>query len=199
MERIDLLDVTFLIPVRIDSPERKENLFLVLEFIKNNFGTTIMVLEVDKKEQISSHLIDRKFFIEDHDPIFHRTKYLNQLTEASTTPIIAIWDIDVLLGSKQLIESVNMLRNNETDMVFPYDGRFYKIYPVLVNLYKSTRNIKVFKENIGKLYLMYGNCSVGGTFIVDKSTYCKAGMENEYFHGWGPEDTERVKRWEILD
>jgi len=34
--------------------------------------------------------------------------------------------------------------------------------------------------------------------MVNKQKYTEAGMENENFFAWGPEDQERVKRWEIL-
>jgi predicted glycosyltransferase involved in capsule biosynthesis len=47
--------------------------------------------------------------------------------------------------------------------------------------------------------LMHGYHSVGGAFIVNKEKYIKAGGENENFYGWGPEDTERIKRMEIMN
>ena len=40
--------------------------------------------------------------------------------------------------------------------------------------------------------------SVGGAFLVNRVSYMEAGMENERFYGWGPEDVERVVRWDTL-
>lgn len=197
--KIDLTDVSFLIPVRIDSQERMENLTMVMEFIKTHFDTNIIVLEADQKEQVHHSCIDKKIFIEDLDPVFYRTKYLNRMTRDSLTSFLAIWDTDVLLNPLQIKESVDLLRSDEADMVFPYDGNFYNTPPLLVEMYKCIKKMEVFEENIGKIYLMHGNQSVGGAFLVNKNKYCEAGMENENFYGWGPEDYERVKRWEIFE
>lgn len=197
--KIDLKDVSFLIPVRIDSPKRMENLKMVLGFIKRNFDTNITVLEADTKENILDSNIDNKIFIEDHDPVFHRTKYINQMTRHSSIPFLAIWDTDVLLNHQQIVDSVRLLRSENADMVFPYDGNFFNTPPLLVEMYKSIKKIEVFEKNIDKLNLMFGSQAVGGAFLVNKRRYCEAGMENENFYGWGPEDYERVKRWEIFE
>ncbi len=194
----DCSDVTFLIPARIDSTDRLENLKLVLEFVKKHFDTNIIVLEADKKEQIHHPLIDRKIFIEDHDPVFHRTKYLNQMTRESSTLYIAIWDTDVLVSSMQIELALEQLRSEEADMIFPYDGRFYFTSVMFRQLYKKHKAMDVFEQNQDKFSLPAGHYSVGGAFMVKRDAYINAGMENENFYGWGPEDVERVKRWEIL-
>jgi predicted glycosyltransferase involved in capsule biosynthesis len=176
-----------------------ENLNLILEFIKNNFKTNIIVLEADKQEHVCSQLIDIKIYVEDLDIVFHRTKYLNQMVRISTTPYLAIWDTDVILASDQIIEAVQILRDNKAQMVFPYDGNFYQVNHLIKNLYLQKRDISILVDNIWRLDLMHGSYFVGGAFIVNKTDYKNAGMENENFYGWGPEDTERVKRWEILE
>ncbi len=196
-EKIDLRDVTFLIPVRIDSEDRMINLKLVIEFIKQHFETKIIVLEADNEEQFFNDLIDKKF-VDDDNPVFHRTHYINQLTKLSKSPFIAIWDTDVLILPSQIIEAVNLLRTDKADMVFPYDGRFYNTPALIRDIYKNKKTFDVFVKNIDKFKLAYGTFSVGGAFIVNRKEYIKAGMENEKFNGWGPEDIERVKRWEIL-
>lgn len=198
MNKIDLTDVTFVIPVRIDSQERLENLTLVLEFIKDHFDTTIMVLEADKQEQVFLRGIDNKIFIKDSAPVFHRTKYLNKMMRKAQTPYLAVWDTDVILLPAQMEEAVRLLRDHKADMVYPYDGRFYNVPGIIKNIYLNIRDINALTENVGKMNLMYGSHSVGGAFMVNKKAYEKAGMENESFYGWGPEDVERTKRMEIL-
>lgn len=198
MNKYDLTDITFLIPVRIDSTDRISNLHLVIEYIKNHFDTAIFVLEADVKEYVYHKLIDRKIFIKDQNSVFHRTKYLNKLTEISNTPIIAIWDTDILISPNQILEAVNLLRRKWFEMILPYDGRFYNTPALIKELFKSHRNLDVFTNNIGKFPLAYGAFSVGGAFIVNRKDYIMAGKENEKFFGWGPEDMERVKRWDIL-
>ncbi len=191
-------DVTFLIPIRADSPERQENLYLVLTFIKQHFDTLIIVLEADKMEQVHHPLIDQKLFVEDHDPVFHRTKYLNQMIRESSTPYLAIWDTDVLVPSPQIELALSQLREGIADMIFPYDGHFYSTSAFFKQLYQQQKTMDVFELNRGKFLLPAGRHSVGGAFMVNREAYLNAGMENENFYGWGAEDVERVKRWEIL-
>ena len=45
--KIDFSDVTFLIPVRVDSVIRIENLMATIRFLQRNFHTNIIVLEAD--------------------------------------------------------------------------------------------------------------------------------------------------------
>ena len=44
---IDLSDCTFIIPLKIDSPERERNIELILSYLTTNFITTIVVTEAD--------------------------------------------------------------------------------------------------------------------------------------------------------
>ena len=53
--RTDLSDVTFLIPLRVDSIERKENTDVLINYIFKHFITFIIVLESD---------LTRKYFSE---------------------------------------------------------------------------------------------------------------------------------------
>lgn len=198
MNKLNFKDTSFLIPVRIDSEERLTNLLLVIEFIKMHFDTTILVLEADKNEMVKHSLIDHKIFIEDHNVVFYRTRYLNQMTKESKTPFLAIWDSDVLVCHKQLESSIEILRNKKASMVFPYSGTMYNIPEPIRKLYITKMNMDILHLNIEKFKPMYGHFSVGGAFLVNKKAYMEAGMENEQFYGWGPEDIERVKRWEIL-
>lgn len=123
---------------------------------------------------------------------------MNQITTESDTKFLAIWDTDVLPAYKQIAESVIMLRQNKAEMVFPYDGRFYKVPGIIKNMYKEKRDFNVITKNQGKFGLYYWHYFVGGAFIVNRKSYIESGMENENFYGWGPEDEERVKLWEIL-
>lgn len=79
--KINLSDVTFIIPVRIDSVVRLENLLLTIKNLESNFVTHIEIIEASSynngliKSLLSKDICYR--FIEDKDPIFHRTKYIN--------------------------------------------------------------------------------------------------------------------------
>jgi predicted glycosyltransferase involved in capsule biosynthesis len=198
MKKIDLEDVSFLIPVRIDSKERFENINWIIEFIWKYFNTTIIVLEADETERFHNSLVSRKIFVKDHDRVFHRTKYINKMIRESTTDLIAVWDTDVFADYKQILKAVTILRQEKIEIVFPFDGRFFRVPQVIRTIYKETKDFNILVKNQEKFLLYYWHHFVGGAFIVNRKAYIESGMENENFYGWGPEDEERVKRREIL-
>lgn len=201
--KINLKDLTFLIPVRIDSIERLENLLVVTNFLMENLDTHICVLEAFSRNTGILHTLlhpdIEHMFIQDEHPIFHRTHYLNVLTRKATTPYIAIWDSDAMVFPEQILRSVEHLRKKTAPFVFPYDGRFLDTTQPVRDLYCASKNAEDLKNNISRMYPYFGWGACGGGFLADKEIYCSAGMENENFFGWGIEDGERVKRWEILN
>jgi hypothetical protein len=199
MEKINFKDVTFLIPVRIDCPERMENLQLTVQFILTWFNTHIMILEADDREQI--HISDgiTKLFVKDQDPVFHRTRYLNQMTKSVLTPFLAVWDADVIGIPAQIEGGLTLLREKKADMVFPYNKYFYAVPEFIKQLYINKKCQPEFLDKTKEyMHHMHGDWSVGGAFIVNRVSYIEAGMENEHFYGWGPEDSERYVRWDTL-
>jgi len=205
--KYNLGDVTFVIPVRIDSIIRLENLLLTLENLKSNFVTNIVVVEASYYDNgILKQLFNNSithFFIEDKDPIFHRTKHLNTISRNVNTNIIGIWDADVILENSQIIRAIQQLRNGHCDFAYPYDGRFFDTSEIIRNHYLLYRNINFLKNNISKMNLLYstmkeGN-SLGGAFFINTEKYKFSGLENEIFYGWGIEDRERYQRWLILN
>jgi len=200
--RTDLPDVTFLVPLRIDSTERKENIDTLIKYTFKHFETNLIVLEADSAQKYFPEFNPEGFnyeFVEDTNSVFHRTKWINHLISMAETPYVAIWDTDAVAPPEQIITGVEKLRNKEDIPCFPYDGRFYSCDKVSCDIFKKYLNIEILTGRIPVMRLMHGYHSVGGAFIVNKEEYKKAGGENENFYGWGPEDTERVKRLEIMD
>lgn len=200
-ENID--DVTFLIPIRIDSLERFENIIAIVNHIYNRFTTNIIILEADVD---NNGLLKKKLpeeikivFIKDEDLTFHRTKYINNLVAHTSTPFIAVWDADVVVHPKQMLLAVESLRSNGHDFIFPYDGRFTDTGVIYRKIFLESDNINLLEENSSGMFRPYNNSACGGGFFANRDSYIKVGMENENFYGWGPEDGERLRRWRILD
>lgn len=196
--------ISFVIPVRIDSSERARNLDLVIEQLLSLecfIDIEIRILEADELPhyvlKVNSNRIYKKF-VKDTSPIFHRTKYLNQLISEAPGSIVGIWDTDVLIPQNQILQAIDVIKNGNAIMSFPYDGRFYMLPPEESKLFSKGTIIEDFCENINKYPLPYGPNSVGGAFLVNKEIYMSNGGENQNFYGWGPEDAERCKRMEIL-
>lgn len=200
--KTDLTDFTFLMPLRIDSSQRKENADTSINFILRHFNTTFIVVEGDESRkyfpdfQTDNFLYD---FIVDKNVFFHKTKYINRLIELAGTRFIAVWDADAIVPPDQILESAEVLRRRETIMSIPYDGRVFVCDQYLSELFKKVPGIEFLLKLAPSLPLMYGYHSTGGAFIADKEKYLETGGENENFLGWGPEDVERVKRMEVLN
>lgn len=200
--KTNIEDVTFLIPVRIDSKIRLENLIMVVEFLFGHFKTHVHILEADA---YNSHLLKPLLpegvsvtFIEDHDPVFHRTRYINRMTKKCKTPYQAVWDTDVIVAPGQIIQSIQCLREKEAQFVYPYEDKFLEISEILRELYLKTRNLDLFLNNTGKMKELYLPNPVGGGFFADRQAYIASGLENETFYGWGREDGDRLNRWNVL-
>lgn len=190
-------DLTIVIPVRIDSKERLRNLEFLLSDLQKYYGLKVIVLEAD----IVSHLGDyegvRRVFINDTNPLFHRTKYINILTKLADTKYIGVWDSDVVVPVAQFDSALETLRSGTADMVYPYDGRFYNVYGETMQNFLDFKDETVLIDNHDKHHLVFGHHSCGGAFMVNREAYVTAGGENERFTAWGAEDLERFKRWEI--
>ncbi len=200
--KTDLHDVTFVVPLRIDSAERKENIDTLVRYTFDHFKTNFIVLEADSVQKYHPEFTPDKFhyeFIADNDEVFHRTKWINRLISMADTPYVAVWDADAIAPYEQILESLQKLIKKEAVMSFPYDGRFYSCDKVSCVLFKEYLNIQILLKRIPVMRLMHGYHSVGGAYLVNKEEYLKAGGENENIYGWGPEDNERVKRMEILN
>ena len=196
-----LTDVTFVIPVRIDSPERSRNMDILVDFFIRHFDSTVLVLEADSHQRYvtkNNNSRIRYFFEEDRHPIFQRTLYLNHLYREVNTSMTAGWDADILVTPEQIVNTVKQIRTGNATMGLAYDGHAYQTPPELINLYNETQNLEVLIQKTEKFKPMNADLSVGGAFIFNTEKYLQAGGENEFFLGWGPEDIERVKRIEIL-
>lgn len=197
-------DITFFIPVRLDTICRLENLLMAIRQITKYFDTNILVLEAASyQNKLLPKLLGRNIkycFVQDTDAVFHRTKYINQAVKNMiNTSLIAIWDADVVLPASQIYAAIESLRNKTADVAFPYDGTFLDTSFILREAFIEVgQRVSFLLQNQEKMNTIYGPCMCGGGFLVSKEKYMYSGLENEQFYGWGCEDTERTERWRTL-
>jgi len=186
-------DVTIIIPLRIDSQEREDNLNAVIRFFINETDVRIIILEADDTPKFIKNENERieYCFYTDNKELFHRTHYINMLLKKAKTPIVGVWDTDVLFPISQIEEACMQIKKGAS-LSFPYDGNFIYLHE------DFSKEIREDFNQIEKYKSIRGVHSVGGAFFVDREKYLKCGGENENFYAWGPEDIERVKRLEIL-
>lgn len=195
-----MLTTCFII-VKLDSIERLNNVLSVIYYIKNNCVCDIVLLEFSN---IRSTILESQlpqsinyFFIEDNDPILHRTYYINQMVIKTTTPFVAIWDADIVIAPAQIKEALELLKKGEADFVYPYE-KFLDTTPIIRNLFIEDGKIETLEQNQKKMKEMYAPEPLGGVFFANRDAYIKSGIENEDFYGWGMEDGERFYRWQRL-
>ncbi len=201
--KYDFSDVTFLIPVRVDSIYRLENLQLCVHFLQRYFNTGIKVLEADK---YNNHIIEKLLpdidylFVKDMDDIYHRTKYQNLLVENVQTPYISIWEADILAYPKRMVEAVEQLRAGNADVAYPYNGVALDTSFLLREYYAKTRDLSVLQNNTRLMNALYDKTDLpGGAIFYNRKAYIDGGKDDEQFYGWGNEDFERHIRWETLE
>ena len=128
----DLKDVTFIIPLQIETDDRLRNIILTTSFLLNTFDTNVIVKEVDEEpifQQWALPAIKRivgdtsglNYIFEKHnrnDDAFHRTKVLNEMVLLADTKIVVNYDSDIILPVSSYLEAVEKLKT--CDVVYPY-------------------------------------------------------------------------------
>ena len=197
--KTNLEDLTFLMPLKVDSVIRIENLLAVICYLQRHIQSNFVVLEVGSYNNgLLKKLLNKEVkytFIEDKDPIFHRTKYRNIMVKEVETRFLAVWDVDVLVDKRQIIDAMEKLRQGVADMAYPCNGRCYDTSEIIRALYIRKPQMKILDRNRERMNLLYGENVKGGAFLANTEKYRLSGMENENFYGWGPEDFERYYRW----
>lgn len=196
--KYDLMDVTFTIPVRVDSPERARNIETVVKYLNNYFHTNIIIGEESSAPILHNltHFGCEYIHYQTNDPMMRRTHILNQLAKLATTDIIVNYDTDVILSLPQYINSAKLISAGGADMVYPYDGNFYAVEDQGdIDRFVSTLSIDAISSD--KLRLIRSD-SVGGAIFWNKASFISGGMENENFVSWGFEDDERLVRFKTL-
>lgn len=98
--KYDMDDLAVLIPVRVESLVRLENLLSVVRYLQTHFSLDIKVWEADAfNNQFLERLLppDVEYkFIQDEDPVFYRTRYINDMVVDTQKKFVAIWDADVV-------------------------------------------------------------------------------------------------------
>lgn len=198
--RIKLDSVSFLLPVRIDSDDRLENLHMVCAYLDCYLEVGIIVLEADavKKVDVKDLPTNVEYhFVKDENPSFHRTKYINSLMHLSSSEIVIIHDVDAIVPIGQITKAIDLVKRREAEVCYPYDGNFISVDILIKSIFGKTYDVNFFERNLGKLDIV-SRRSVGGSIVLQKKAYLSIGGENEYLTSWGPDDVERYKRFRKL-
>ena len=209
--KTDLSEATFIIPIRIESPDRLRNVVTTTAFLVENFDTNIIIKEVDKEpvfqrdalpilEDILDCNIWENFnyiFERSEEPLFHRQRVLNEMIMECDTKIVVNYDCDVILPRESYGLAYKGLMDQVYDVVYPYgSGNYQKqvhATDVTVSKFLETGDYE-FLDAVSKIH----TSDFGWAQFFRTKVYIEGGMENENFKAYAPEDKERYYRFNKL-
>jgi len=199
----DLLDTTFISVVKIESEDRYKNAKSVLGFLNHHFRTNVLIYEMTKGSLKTLDFLDdlgnlKIRVVENNtNDIFHRTKYLNHLLGMVETKVTCNYDIDVIFPVRSYLLCESLILFGEAEIIYPFPRE--KLVQTIVH---QNFDRKKFHLNFDPEELNNAEekrpTYCGHAVFLNTSSYKKYGGENERFISYGPEDRERLVRFEKL-
>ena len=206
------IDLSFIIPIRLESNDRLKNCISVISYILNKIPEAkIYIKEVDSQSNFSEYALpiiknfsdvsNLNYFYEESESnsLFHRTKYINDLFLETKSKVVWHYDIDVILPESTYYKTYNLIANEKYDFVYPFGCGIYQnavrysseIFNAFMN---SNFDTSILKQNSFRL-----PASVGFSQVFNRNSYIQIGMMNENFMSWGCEDLEFYYRIMCLE
>jgi len=198
------MSLSFLMPCRIESPDRLRNVISSVGYLAKNFpDCKIIIQEVDKqsvfREKVIPHLTNLfgKYpenishrFEESKEAFFHKTRILNDLLLAADTDIVFNYDVDVVYPLSSYSTAYNMITQGGYDAVYTFGCGIYQWavqYNEVVfhNFLKSGFDTSVLDSNS-----RLSPSVMGWGQMIKRQVQIDAGLWNENFISWGAEDCE---------
>ncbi|MDC4213398.1 MAG: hypothetical protein MT334_02085 [Candidatus Nitrosopumilus limneticus] len=205
------MNLTFLIPVKIESPDRVRNLSTILCYLLSKFDAIVSIKECDYETKFESNIFPiliEKFgsvpknltyvFEKQKSKFFHKTKLLNDLLEKSNSEIVCNYDTDVLLPESSILNAYKMISSGQSDAVYPYGcGVYQKAVTYSQEIFNNFLNSNLDVSFLDK-HATINNSTIGWCQFVRRENYINSFMMNENFYAWGPEDCEFHYRLNFL-
>jgi hypothetical protein len=207
--RIDLSKATFIIPIRIESPDRLRNVITSTAFLLENFNTNIIIKEVDSesifirdalpilKDILEVDVDVQHIFEKSDEPLFHRQKVLNEMIISTDTEIVVNYDCDVLLPLDSYHEAYQSILHHTHDVIYPYGQGMYQkqvnATDEVVSQFLQTGDFDYLEKHSN-----VHTSDFGWVQFFNRQVYIDGGMENENFKAYAPEDKERFYRFVTL-
>ena len=203
-------DLTYILPTRIESEDRLKNIITSVTYLLKNFPEAkVIVKEVSERAtfkfdavpQIKRYVnIDNlQYIFEDStDPLFHKTRILNDLILMSDTNIVCSHDVDVIYPVSSHQKAYQLIKEDQFDVIYPYGCGVYQYqvdYPMEVfNSFLSSE----FDMNVIQNLCRTESSTIGWTQFYNRAKVISGGLWNENFLSWGAEDCEFYFRFNSL-
>ena len=202
------MNFTFLIPTRIETEDRLRNIISSVSYLLKHTDAKIIVKEVAPHNNflfralpIIKKYVDTtnltSLYEESNEPLFCKSKVLNDLIVASETKFVANYDTDCILPLDSYYNAYHLLESNQADVVYPYQCGIYQ--------WKSNYNMDIYNSFMNTLSTNVldkdkelSNSTIGWTQFISREKYINSYMMNENFVSWGCEDDEFYFRMSTL-
>ena len=204
-----MMDLTFLIPTRIETEDRLRNIISSVSYLLRHVPAKVIVKEVSGRDTFRFRALPeiKKYadtdnltylYEESNEPLFCKSKVLNDLIVASDTMVVANYDADCILPKESYKQAYELIQYGETDVVYPYGCGIYQ--------WKAEYNPQIYEEFVkswdGTSVLdkskTLSNSTIGWCQFVNRQKYIDSYMMNENFVSWGCEDDEFYFRMSTL-
>ena len=198
------MNLSFLMPCRIESPDRLRNVISSVGYLVKNFpDCKIIIQEVDKQSVFREKVIPQltslfgKYpeniihrFEESKEEFFHKTRILNDLLFAADTDIVFNYDVDVVYPLSSYTTAYNMITKGGYDAVYTFGCGIYQWAvqyneATFHNFLKSGFDTSVLDSNS-----RLSPSVMGWGQMIKRRVQIDAGLWNENFISWGAEDCE---------
>ena len=203
-----MMDLTFLIPIRIETDDRLRNIISTVSYLLKYIPAKIILKEVSNHPTFKFRALPEiKNYVDisnltylyekSDDPWFCKSKVLNDLIVESDTKVVANYDADCILPLSSYHYAYEIIDSDQADVVYPYGCGIYQ--------WKSDYNMEIYEEFVNLFNTSVldkkktlSNSTIGWTQFINRQKYIDSYMMNENFISWGCEDDEFYYRMSIL-
>ena len=203
-----MMDLTFLIPTRIETEDRLRNIISSVSYVLKHLDAKVIVKEVAPHPtfkhraipEIRKYADDRNLtylYEETKEPLFCKSKVLNDLIVAADTKVVANYDADCILPLDAYYQAYGSIEGGHADVVYPYQCGIYQ--------WKADYNMDIYNQFVQTLSTdvldkskTLSNSTIGWSQFINRKTYINSYMMNENFISWGCEDDEFYFRMSTL-
>lgn len=217
-----MIGLSFIIPIKIDSEDRVYNIKTIVEHLASIIGKNIEIIIIEQVNSLEKYQTKLKHIFNNYtsqnnlkilsipsqDNLFYKSKLINTGILNSTYDIVAVYDADVLISKKQLMEAfVNVLKTKNP--THPFNKYLINIPKADDPEFPNCRDLflKAFKAEYEQIYMNYPKLieknyvsmtPPGGCVLFHKDDIINIGLYNEEFKSYGPEDKEIIHRYKWL-
>lgn len=197
-------DLTFVVPVRIDGPDRLWNLRATLAFLCRRFsGAEIIVVEQALASRLGEVCADFPSLHHLHlrdDGRFSRAATVNAGALASSRRYLCMYDADILLAPQALDVALDCLARRGWHFVVPYNRICLDVSGGLRETLAGSDDFMGL-DRIRRVSAVHGRPDVsarfveGGVLVANREVFLAEGGANSRMRSYGWEDTEMIARF----